>query len=136
MIYHSLFHAVMTYRIIFWGNSSHSTQVFRMQKKVIRIIMGCGSRESCRNLFQELNILPLMSQYIVSLLTFVSNNRDQYITNSETHNINTRHTAAIQQRLTSVLWSIPKEAFPDSFQKLYEHCQTCVVKDGDYFEGK
>jgi hypothetical protein len=27
-------------------------------------------------------------------------------------------TAAIQQRLTSVLWSIPKEAFADSFQKL------------------
>jgi hypothetical protein len=33
MIHHSLFHAVMTYGIIFWGNSSHSTQVFRMQKK-------------------------------------------------------------------------------------------------------
>jgi hypothetical protein len=40
MIYHSLFHAVMTYGIIFWGNSSHSMQVFRMQKKAIRIIMG------------------------------------------------------------------------------------------------
>jgi hypothetical protein len=30
--------------------------------------------------------------------------------------------------------SIPKEAFDDSFQKLYERCQQCVVKDGDYFE--
>jgi hypothetical protein len=28
MIYHSLFHTIMTYGIIFWGNSSHSTQVF------------------------------------------------------------------------------------------------------------
>jgi len=35
MIYHSLFHAVMTYGIIFWGNSSHSIQVFGMQKKNI-----------------------------------------------------------------------------------------------------
>jgi hypothetical protein len=43
-------------------------------------------------------------------------------------------TAAIQERLTAVLWSIPKEAFADSFQKLYERCQPCVVKDGDYFE--
>jgi hypothetical protein len=34
MIYLSLFHAVMTYGIIFWGNSSHSTQVFRMPKKI------------------------------------------------------------------------------------------------------
>jgi hypothetical protein len=45
-------------------------------------------------------------------------------------------TAAIQQRVTAVLRSIPKEAFADSFQKLYECCQLYVVKDGDYFEGQ
>jgi hypothetical protein len=44
--------------------------------------------------------------------------------------------AAIQERVTAVLRLIPKEAFADSFQKLYEHCQQCVVKDGDYFEGQ
>jgi hypothetical protein len=44
--------------------------------------------------------------------------------------------AAIQERVTSVLRSIPKEAFADSFQKLYECCQQCVVKDGNYFEGQ
>jgi hypothetical protein len=42
--------------------------------------------------------------------------------------------APIQERVTVVLRSIPKEAFADSFQKLYERCQQCVVKDGDYFE--
>jgi hypothetical protein len=47
-----------------------------------------------------------------------------------------RTTAAIQQCVTVVLRSIPKEAFADSFQKLYERCQPCVVKDGDYFEGQ
>jgi hypothetical protein len=31
--------------------------------------------------------------------------------------------AAIQERVTAVLRSIPKEAFADSFQKLYERCQ-------------
>jgi hypothetical protein len=44
--------------------------------------------------------------------------------------------AAIQERVTAVLRSIPKEAFADSFHKLYERCQQCVVKDGDYFEGQ
>jgi hypothetical protein len=43
--------------------------------------------------------------------------------------------AKIQERVTAVLRSIPKEALADSFQKLYERCQQCVVKDGDYFEG-
>jgi hypothetical protein len=41
---------------------------------------------------------------------------------------------AIQERVTAVLRSIPKEAFAASFQKLYESCQKCVMKDGDYFE--
>jgi hypothetical protein len=40
----------------------------------------------------------------------------------------------IQECVTEVLRSIPKEAFADSFQKLYERFQQCVVKDGDYFE--
>jgi hypothetical protein len=44
--------------------------------------------------------------------------------------------AAIQERVTAVMRSIPKEACADSFQKLYELCQQCVVKDGDYFEGQ
>jgi hypothetical protein len=43
---------------------------------------------------------------------------------------------AIQESVTAVLRSIPKQAFADSFQKLYERCQECVVKDGDYFEGQ
>jgi hypothetical protein len=43
---------------------------------------------------------------------------------------------AIQEHVTAVLRSIPKEAFADSFQKLYGRCQQCVVKDGDYFESQ
>jgi hypothetical protein len=42
----------------------------------------------------------------------------------------------IEERVTAVLRSIPKEAFADSFQKLCERCQQCVVKDGDHFEGQ
>jgi hypothetical protein len=44
--------------------------------------------------------------------------------------------AAIQERVTVVLRSIPKEAFANSFQKIYECCLQCVVEDGDYFEGQ
>jgi hypothetical protein len=44
--------------------------------------------------------------------------------------------ATIQERVTAVLLSIPKEAFADSYQKLYKRCRQCVVKEGDYFEGQ
>jgi hypothetical protein len=36
----------------------------------------------------------------------------------------------------SALYVLLLEGFTDSFQKLYERCQHCVVKDGDYFEGQ
>jgi hypothetical protein len=49
--------------------------------------------------------------------------------------VNGTRKQTIQERVTELLRSIPKEAFADSFQKLYERCQQCVVKDGDYFEG-
>jgi hypothetical protein len=45
---------------------------------------------SSRNLFRELHILPLQSQYIFSLLMLVVKNRDCYITNSDVHTCNTR----------------------------------------------
>jgi len=83
-ICHFLFHTV----IIFLGNSCHSIQIFQMQKKVIRIIIGCGNSDSCRILFKKQKILPLMSQYIPSLVV----KRDQFLINSDIRNINTRHS--------------------------------------------
>jgi hypothetical protein len=44
-----------------------------------------------KELFKKLNILPLYSQYILSLLLFIVKNVDEFITNSEVHTINTRH---------------------------------------------
>jgi len=91
MIYHSLFHSFMSYGIIFWGNSPHSTMIFKMQKRAIRTMMGCGYGESCRKLFVELKILPLASKYIFSLLLFVVKNRNHFTSNSVIYDSNTRH---------------------------------------------
>jgi len=49
--------------------------------------MGHSNREPCRNLFKEFNALPLLSQYILSLLTFLCNNKEQYLKNYEIHNM-------------------------------------------------
>jgi len=84
------FHSVMSYGIIFLGNLSHSSIIFRIQKKAIRIMEGCGNRVSCRNLFKKLQILPMASQYILSLLMFVVQNKNCYLTNNENHNLDTR----------------------------------------------
>jgi len=80
----------MSYGIIFWGNSSHSSIIFRIQKKAIRITEGCGNRVLCRNLFKKLQILPVTSKYVLSLLMFVVENKNLFLTNNENHNLETR----------------------------------------------
>jgi len=90
VIYFAYFHSTMSYGIIFWGNSAASVKAFRMQKRIIRIMMASRNRDCCRPLFKRLGILPLPSMYIFALLRFVSQNRDLFVTNSEIHNINTR----------------------------------------------
>jgi hypothetical protein len=53
--------------------------------------MKVNNRDSCWELFKKLNILPLHSQYILSLLLFVVKNIDEFTANSFVHSINTRH---------------------------------------------
>jgi hypothetical protein len=64
-VYFSYFHSIMTYGLIFWGNSPLCIRIFRLQKRVIRIITNSRSSDSCRELFKKLKILPLCSQYIL-----------------------------------------------------------------------
>jgi hypothetical protein len=71
LIYHASFHSATSYGTIFWGKSSHSSIILRIQRKVIRIMKGCGNRVLCGHLFNKLQILPLKSQYTLSLLMFV-----------------------------------------------------------------
>ena len=65
IIYHAFLHAAMSYGIMFWGNSSHSSTIFSMQKGGggIRIMEGCGNRILYINLFRKLKVLPLTSNF-------------------------------------------------------------------------
>jgi hypothetical protein len=89
--YFSYFYSIMSYGVIFWGNSCISNDIFKIQKEIIRILDNKTKRDSCRHLFKELQLLTLPSQYIFSLLIFVVNNRDLLSLNSEIHNLNTRY---------------------------------------------
>jgi hypothetical protein len=80
----------MKYRIIFWGNLTNISRVFKLQKKVIRIISGAGFRNSCRGLFKELDILPLSCEYVLSLMLFVIGNQNNFCSGLEVCGLNTR----------------------------------------------
>jgi hypothetical protein len=92
MVYYAYFHAIMTYGLIFWGNSSHSGNIFTLQKRITE-----RPTDSCRELFTVLKILPLTFQYIFSLTLFVANNKSLFKENSEVHNIKTRNNSNLFQ---------------------------------------
>jgi len=63
MVYFSYVHTVLSYGIIFWGNSHLYiiNNVFKILKIIIRIISNSSSRDPCRPLFKYLQILSLPS---------------------------------------------------------------------------
>ena len=75
----------------FWRNSAHAQQIFKIQKRVIRIMSGMGPRYSCRNLFKKLNILTVPSQYILSLMLFIIENQQDFFTSAYVHALDTRN---------------------------------------------
>jgi hypothetical protein len=101
-VYYSYFHSLITYGVILRGNSYYSIHVFRLQKKVIRIITGSRPTDSCRQLFQKLGILPLISQYILSLFLFIVKNRALFQLNSEFHSNNTRYKSNLHQPIVNL----------------------------------
>jgi hypothetical protein len=66
LIYFAHVQSIMNYGIIFWAGSSYANKVFILQKKIIRIIANAKTRETCREIFKKLEILPFYSQYIVT----------------------------------------------------------------------
>jgi hypothetical protein len=51
MIYYSYVQSVMSYGIIFWGNSHLSGSIFKVKKKIIKMITNAGKRDSCHQLY-------------------------------------------------------------------------------------
>jgi len=64
MVYFAYIHSIISYGIILGGNQPFSDKIFKIQKKAIRIITSSRPRDSCRELFKNLEILPLYSKYI------------------------------------------------------------------------
>jgi len=46
-VYFSYFHSIMSHGIIFWGNSHLSSNIFKIQKRIIRIITNKSKCDSC-----------------------------------------------------------------------------------------
>jgi hypothetical protein len=90
IVYFAYVHSLIRYGIIFWGNSTGAPRVFIMQKKILRIIGNLKPRDTCQELFPQIQIMTLYTLYIYSLILFVVNNGNLFQTNSVLHEYDTR----------------------------------------------
>jgi hypothetical protein len=70
IIYFAHSHIITSYGIIFWDNSLSAKKVFLLQKKIIRIITNTRPRDSCREIFKNMQIMMLYSQYILNNIIY------------------------------------------------------------------
>jgi len=122
MIYYSYFHSVMSYGIIFWGTSHFATNIFGIQKRMIRIITNRSKRDSCRSIFKQLQILTLPGQYVYSLLMFVNKSRECFLSNSNIHGRNTRNNLNLHLPTTNL--KLVQKGVYHSAIKIFNHLPT------------
>jgi hypothetical protein len=73
-LYYAYFQSLLSYGLIFWGNSVNAKLIFRLQKRAIRAMIQIPKTASCKQHFKSLHILPLPSLYIYEILVYIKSN--------------------------------------------------------------
>ena len=82
-----------------------------------------------RQQFKDLNILPMQSRYIYSILLFVTKNKDTFLSNSQVHKINTRQTSDLYVPTANL--TIYQKGVYYSEIKIYNHLPTAIKNVSD-----
>jgi hypothetical protein len=101
-IYFAYVYTHLKYGLVFWGGDSKSKTIFKLQKKVIRIISGVSRWSSCRQLFKYLDLLPLPCMYIFELVCYIKSHFGELDQNTVVHNHNQKLNLHIQFCRTNV----------------------------------
>jgi len=73
-VYYAYIYPHLRYGVVFWGNSTHSQKIFKIQKTCVRIICNLAPKDSCTPWFRKLNILTLPSLYIFEAILLCRQN--------------------------------------------------------------
>ena len=76
-----------------------SIRVFKIQKRVVRLLAGVSSRTSCRQLFKDLNILTMASLYILEVTCFIRKYCKFLEQNTQVHQHDTRSKLDIHVKM-------------------------------------
>jgi hypothetical protein len=90
-LYFANFHSIFKYGIICYGNSIDADRIFKLQKKVVRIMCFAKRDDHCKPLFQKLNILTFTSLYVLECALKVKKNMVHFTEHQVQHDHDTRH---------------------------------------------
>jgi hypothetical protein len=92
--YYALFESHIRYGIAVWGGTTITNlqRVLMKQKRAIRILGNLQPRESCRESFKKLNILTVISLYILEVVSYIHIKAPEAVrSGAQIHQYNTRH---------------------------------------------
>jgi hypothetical protein len=115
-----------------WGGSRESTKILRLQKKVVRMMTGLKSGESCRQKFKQLRILTVISLCVLEVLCYMKKYRGGISENAVIHEHDTRRktdlhiqscrTSLFQKSMINIVIKSFKH-LPSELKQLYEFKQ-------------
>ncbi|KAL1446580.1 hypothetical protein WDU94_009857 [Cyamophila willieti] len=77
--YYGLFHSIMSYGLLLWGHTPHSTKLFILQKKAIRILARLPYNEHAKPSFINMGIPTLPCMFILQCLIHIKKNRERFL---------------------------------------------------------
>jgi hypothetical protein len=99
-IYYGEFYSHVIYSILFWGPLPCAHVVFKIQKKIVRLMCSAPLRAPCRPLFKKLSILPIPCVYMLNAIICAKRNFGLYATNDSIHNHYTRNCGNLHVKFT------------------------------------
>jgi len=104
IVYFAYFHSIIKYNVIFWVNFTNICWVYLLQKRIIRPILGVGSRYCV--LANVGNLIPSLFHvhiyiYMHTLMMFVINNLESFQTNSSVYGMNKRNKTHLHRPVTN-----------------------------------
>jgi len=105
-------------------------RIFRIQKRVIRLLAGVSSRTSCRQLFKESNILTVVSLYIFEVTCFIWKYCQSLEQNTQVHQHNTWRKLDLHVKMQNT--EVYKKSVINMGTKVYNNLPRFLKEIGDY----
>ena len=115
--YYALCHSRISYGCLLWGRAREWQRVFISQKRIVRLLFGLPSRESCREYFKQHSILTFPSLYVLKAVLYVRQNYDSFPKHVRHYNTRDVGLPLVRHR-TALFQKSPRYDFVKLYNKL------------------